>query len=52
MAARKDVDKPMDRPERPVSLAPLKPSDALAALFAIPDPEATKPKHKKAAPGK
>jgi len=34
--------------EKPVSLSPLKLKDALAGLFAIPDPEATKPKNRKA----
>lgn len=31
------------KPDRAVSLAPLKLKDALTALFAIPDPDATKP---------
>lgn len=31
-----------------VSLAPLKLKDALSGLLAIPNPEATKPKHEKA----
>ena len=31
-----------------VSLAPLSLKEALGGLFAIPDPEATKPKHEKA----
>lgn len=34
--------------EKPVSLAPLSLSDAVAGLFAIPDPDATKPKNRKA----
>ena len=32
----------------PVSLAPLKLDEALKGILAIPDPEATKPKHEKA----
>lgn len=32
----------------PVSLAPLSAASAMRALLAIPDPEATKPKHAKA----
>lgn len=35
---------------KPVSLAPLKLPEALSALFAIPNPDATKPKRKKAPP--
>jgi hypothetical protein len=34
----------------PVSLAPLDITKALCGLLAIPDPDATKPKRKKAAP--
>lgn len=33
--------------DAPVSLAPLSTGDALRGLFAIPDPDATKPKHAK-----
>ena len=36
--------------EKPVSLAPLTMGQAFAGLFAIPDPDATKPKRKKPAP--
>lgn len=52
MSVRKiDRDKtPREGVEKPVSLAPLKLPDALAGLFAIPDPDATKPKRKKAPP--
>lgn len=54
MSVRKtDREKfPRDGVEKPVSLAPLKMTDALAGLFAIPDHEATKPKRKKAPPAK
>ncbi len=33
--------------EKPVSLAPLELDKALSGLFAIPDPDATKPKKRK-----
>jgi hypothetical protein len=33
--------------DRSVSLAPLALGEALTALFAIPDPDATKPKNRK-----
>lgn len=53
MASRKDVDGQGDgisgRAE-PISLAPLDLASALSGLLAIPDPEATKPKRKKAPP--
>lgn len=33
--------------EKPVSLAPLEVEEALRGLFAVPDPDATKPKNRK-----
>jgi len=41
-----------DRPasDKLVSLAPLKTGEAIKGLFAVPDPDATKPKRKKAPP--
>jgi hypothetical protein len=36
--------------EKPVSLAPLKTGQAIKGLFAIPDPDATKPPKRKKAP--
>jgi hypothetical protein len=47
MATRKDVGGTREGRDKPVSLAPLKPGEAIAGLFAIPNPEATKPKRKK-----
>jgi hypothetical protein len=38
------------RTERPVSLSPLDARTAIRGLFAIPNPDATKPKRKKAPP--
>lgn len=40
--------KPTASPDEKVSLAPLDLKGALGGLLAIPDPDATKPKHKKA----
>jgi len=38
--------------ERAVSLAPLNLEEALTALFAVPDSEATKPKNRRRGKGK
>lgn len=48
--ARRNDRGPTTKRSTPVSLAPLTLKEAIGGLFAIPDPDATKPKHGKAPP--